>query len=103
MVRGQLKNNYDHPRSYLQVTSKLFNKNREVAKTATVFAGNVLSTQELSALDLGAINARLKNRNGTANQNVGVKPGKAIPFMVVFDGLPGNLDEYSVEAAASSK
>ena len=103
VVRGQLKNTYDHPRSHLQVTSKLYTKNREVAKTATVYAGNVLSAQELSALDIGAISARLKNRNGTGNQNVGVKPGKAIPFMVVFDGLPGNLDEYSVEAAASSK
>jgi predicted Zn finger-like uncharacterized protein len=103
VVRGQLKNNYDHPRNYLQVTSKLLNQSREVAKTATVFAGNVLSTQELSALDLGAINARLKNRNGTANQNVGVKPGKAVPFMVVFNALPANLEEYSVEAAGSLK
>jgi hypothetical protein len=103
VVRGQLKNAYDHPRSHLQVTAKLYTKNRETAKTSTVFAGNVLSAQELTALDPGAVTARLKNRNGTGNQNVGVKPGKAIPFMVVFDGLPGNLDEYSVEAAASAK
>jgi hypothetical protein len=103
VVRGVLKNNYDHARNYLQVTSKLFNKNREVTKTATVFAGNVLTSQELAAVDLGAINARLKNRNGTANQNVGVKPGAAVPFMVVFNGLPENLEEYSVEAAGSSR
>jgi hypothetical protein len=32
-----------------------------------------------------------------------VKPGAAIPFMAVFDSLPGNLDEYSVEVAGSSK
>jgi hypothetical protein len=103
VVRGQLKNDYDHPRSHLQVTAKLYTKNREVAKTSTVFAGNALSAQELTALDLGAVAARLKNRNGAGNQNVGVKPGKEVPFMVVFDGLPGNLDEYSVEAAASAK
>ncbi len=103
VVRGQLKNSYDHPRNHLQVTAKLYTKNREVAKTSTVFAGNALSAQELTALDLGAVAARLKNRNGAGNQNVGVKPGKTVPFMVVFDSLPGNLDEYSVEAAASAE
>ena len=103
MIRGQLKNSYDHPRSHLQVTAKLYAKSREVAKTSTVFAGNALSAQELAALDFGAVAARLKNRSGAGNQNVGVKPGKTVPFMVVFDGLPGNLDEYSVEAAGSAK
>lgn len=103
VVRGQLKNTYEHPRNYLQVTSKLYNKNREVTKTATVFAGNVLAGPDLATLDLGAINARLKNRNGANNQNVNVPPGKTVPFMVVFDALPGNLEEYSVEAAGSVK
>ena len=103
VIKGQVRNNYDHPRSFISVTAKLYSKNKAVAKTATVFAGNVLSNQELAAQDLAAITARLKNKTGVNNLNVGVKPGRSIPFIAVFDNLPDNLDEYSVEVAGSSK
>jgi hypothetical protein len=103
VIKGQVRNNYDHPRSFISVTAKLYSKNKTLAKTATVFAGNVLSNQELAAQDFAAITARLKNKTGVNNLNVGVKPGRSIPFMAVFDNLPGNLDEYSVEVAGSSK
>jgi len=103
VVRGQVRNNYDHPRSAIRVTAKLYTKDKTLAKTATVFAGNVLSSQELSAQDMAAIAARLKNKEGVNNTNVGVKPGRTVPFMAVFDNLPNNLDEYSVEVAGSTK
>jgi predicted Zn finger-like uncharacterized protein len=103
VVRGQVRNNYEHPRSAIRVTAKLYTKDKALAKSTTVFAGNVLSNQELASQDMGAIAARLKNKDGANNANVGVKPGRSIPFMAVFDNLPGNLDEYSVEVAGSSK
>jgi hypothetical protein len=52
---------------------------------------------------MAAIAAHLKTKAGANNSNVGVKPGQSIPFMAVFDSLPGNLDEYSVEVAGSTK
>ena len=103
VVKGQVRNNYDHPRSAIRVTAKLYTKDKTLAKTATVFAGNVLSNQELTSQDMAAIAERLKNKEGTNNVNVGVKPGRSIPFMAVFDNLPNNLDEYSVEVAGSTK
>jgi len=42
-----------------------------VVKTATVYAGNVLSRQELAGQDLAAISARLKNKTGVNNLNAG--------------------------------
>ena len=62
----------------------------------------MLSNQELSSLDLIAINARLKNSTGASNMNVGVKPGRSVPFMAVFSNLPDGVDEYSVEVAGST-
>jgi predicted Zn finger-like uncharacterized protein len=103
VIRGQVRNAYDHPRSFIRVTAKLYDRNKTVAKTETVFAGNVLSRAELSSQGFAAISARLKNKTGANNQNTGVKPGAAIPFMVVFENLPDNLDEYSVEVVGSSK
>ena len=103
VIKGQVRNNYDHPRSAIRVTAKLYTKDKTLAKTATVFAGNVLSNQELSAQDMAAIAARLKNQEGDNHTNVGVQPGRTVSFMAVFDNLPNNLDEYSVEVAGSTK
>jgi pilus assembly protein FimV len=102
VVKGQVRNSYTQPRSGMRVTVKLYAAGNAVVKTATVFAGNVLSNQELSSLDLIAINARLKNSTGANNMNVGVKPGRAVPFMAVFSNLPAGVDEYSVEVAGST-
>ena len=102
VVKGQVRNSYNHPRSGMRVTVKLYTAGNTVVKTATVFAGNVLSNQELSSLDLIAINARLKNSTGASNMNVGVKPGRSVPFMAVFSNLPDGVDEYSVEVAGST-
>ena len=102
VVRGQVRNGYNHPRSGIRVTVKLYTAGNTVVKTATVFAGNLLSNQELASLDLIAINARLKNSAGASNMNVGVRPGRTVPFMAVFSNLPAGVEEYSVEVTGST-
>ncbi len=103
VIRGEVRNEYDHPRSFIKVTAKLYDKNKNVVRASTVFAGNTLSAEELAANDMAAIAEQLKNQKGRQNRNLAVKPGTTVPFMVVFDRLPGNLEEYSVEAAGSTK
>jgi len=103
VIKGMVKNSYDHPRSFIQVTGKLYTKDKKMAKSVTGYAGTVLNNEELTTLDFAAISGRLKSKNGIDNRNVGVKPGATVPFMLVFDQLPNNLDEYSVEVASSSK
>jgi predicted Zn finger-like uncharacterized protein len=103
VVRGKVRNGYDHPRSAIRVSATLLAKGGTPIRTAIVYAGNMLSDQELSALDMNAIRSRLQFSTGTANSNVGVKPGSSLPFMAVFDNLPANIDEYSVEVADSKK
>jgi len=102
VIQGQIKNDYDHPRSYIRVTGKLYLKGNKFAKAATVYCGNVLSDSEIAAMGITAINKKLGNRLGERRSNVKVKTGKRIPFMIVFDKLPRNLDEYTVEVEASS-
>ena len=55
-----------------------------------------------SLLAEAAINKRLHNRFGDKKSNLKVKTGKSIPFMIVFDKLPQNLDEYTIEVDGSS-
>jgi predicted Zn finger-like uncharacterized protein len=102
VIRGHIKNEYDHPRSYIKVTGKLFQKDKKMAKQATVYCGNMLSNSELASLDMAAINKKLRFRSGKKRSNFKVRTGKKVPFMIVFDKLPGNLDEYTVEVEGSA-
>jgi hypothetical protein len=102
VIQGQIKNDYDHPRSYIKVTGKLLQKGKKIAKTATVFCGNMLSNSDLTTMDITEISKKLNNRTGGKRSNFKVKTGNRVPFMIVFDKLPRNLDEYTVEVEGSS-
>jgi hypothetical protein len=102
VISGQVRNEYDHPRSNIKVTGKIYQKGKNLANTATVYAGNLLSDVDLQRMDMSAINRKLQNRFGDNRSNIKVKTGKTIPFFIVFNQLPANLDEYSVEVAGSS-
>ena len=102
VIRGKIKNEYDHPRSFIKVTGKLYQKNNKLARKSTVYIGNVMSDSELTGMAITAINKRMKNKFGVKRSNLKIKAGKVVPFMIVFDKLPKNLDEYTVEVASSS-
>ncbi|MBW2679423.1 MAG: zinc-ribbon domain-containing protein [Deltaproteobacteria bacterium] len=101
VITGKIKNGYSDTHSYIRVTGKLYTKGKILVQEETVFCGNVLSDIELSNLELSAIKKRLSNRIGDNNSNIGVKSGQELPFMIVFSKLPGNLEEFAVEAEGS--
>ena len=102
VIQGQVRNEYDHPRSYIKITAKLYVKNKALAKTATVYCGNVLSDSDLANMDMAAIDKHLQNRFGDNRSNLRINSGKTVPFFIVFNRLPPDLDEYTVEVAGSS-
>jgi predicted Zn finger-like uncharacterized protein len=102
VITGQVRNEYDHPRSHIKITGKLYRKGKALVQTATVYCGNVLTDSDLTQLDITAINKRLQNRFGDNRSNIKVKTGKTLPFLIVFGKLPANLDEYTVEVSESS-
>ena len=102
VIRGKIKNDYDHPRSYIKVTGKIYLKGKKIAKTVTVYCGNMLTNSDLAAMDITEISKKLRNRSGDKRSNFKVKTGNSVPFMIVFDKLPQNLDEYTVEVEGSS-
>ena len=53
-------------------------------------------------MGIADIKKRMKNKFGAKRSNIKIKAGKVVPFMIVFDKLPKNLDEYTVEVASSS-
>jgi predicted Zn finger-like uncharacterized protein len=103
VVSGQVKNDYDDPRSSIRVTGKIYSKGRKLELEKTVYAGNVLSDSDLGVIDQAGIDQKLQNRFGQERKNLDVKKGATVPFMIVFSNLPKNPDEYTVEVADSQK
>jgi len=101
VITGRIKNGYSSSRRSVRIKGKLYTKGKIVSKTETVFCGNVLSDKELSNLEFAAIRKRLSNSLGDNKSNTGIKPGKELPFMIVFQDLPENLEEFAVEVVGS--
>jgi len=97
VISGKITNGYDQPRKAIKISGKLYVKGKKLAKTETVYGGNVISGLELRTLDAGEIHRRL-NRMAPA-----VRPGRGAPFMIVFSKLPQDLSEFTVEVVGSAK
>ena len=104
IVSGKVKNNYDHPRSFIQVSSSLYARGSMLAQNVKAYCGNVLPDSELLKMSMPEIQAIMGRRSGESNSNVGVKPGAEVPFMVVFSDIPDqkNLETYTITVVGSS-
>ena len=102
VVRGAISNNYNSSRSYILVKGSILDDKGKVVKTKVAYAGNVFSEGELQTLSMEQIDQGLRNRAGKGDGNVNIKPQTAVPFMIVFEDLPDNLSEFTVEPVSSS-
>ena len=100
VITGQIRNNYDHPRSFVKVTAKLIAKNG--TQTENAYCGNILSGIDLENLDLNKIIDHLNNREGDNKNNINIKAGNNLQFMVVFSNLLENIEMFNVHVESSS-
>ncbi len=102
VITGKVTNGYEHSRGVITLSGKLFSSGKVLIAQEKVYCGNVMSDLELTNLDLEKIKARLANRLGDNRSNIKIEPGQSIPFMVVFSGLPEDLEEYTIEVIGST-
>ena len=102
IITGNVKNGYEHGRGVITLVGKLFSSGKVLIAQEKVYCGNVMSDLELTNLELDKIKARLANRLGDNRSNIKIEPGQSIPFMVVFSGLPDDLEEYTIEVIGST-
>jgi hypothetical protein len=101
VIKGKLRSNYAEARNFIKVKGVLYLKDGQIAKNRVVYCGNVLSDTDLQTVDKQAIHKRMANRFGDNKLNFNIPPGKVVPFMVVFSGVPEDLGEFSVEVVGS--
>jgi hypothetical protein len=101
VITGKVRNDFPGPRSYIEVVGRLFSPGKKNAGNESVYCGNTLTDQELTTLPSSRIKDLLRNKAGKNNSNVNVPSGKVLPYMIVFDNLPGALEEFAVTVKGS--
>jgi len=101
VVKGMVTNNYPMGRRFINIKGSLLDDKGQVIKTKLIYAGNTFSEEQLKELPLKELGKGLRNRMGQGKMNFNIKPGGIIPFMIIFENLPENLSEFTVEAVSS--
>jgi predicted Zn finger-like uncharacterized protein len=102
LIKGMVANNYSNSRSFILIKGSILDDKGKVVKTKLAYAGNVFPENEIKEMSLDQINQALRNRSGKNDINLNVKPQATVPFMVIFEELPENLSEFTVEAVSSA-
>lgn len=101
VLTGTVSNGYDKPIGFIRLQAKLTDKDGQVLAERKVFAGNILTEEELKSLSIKEILTRLALKGGKEGLNTNVAPGKSIPYMFVFDKLPNDLSGYTIDPVSS--
>jgi predicted Zn finger-like uncharacterized protein len=101
-VTGEAVNRFKKPRASIQIKATLYGPKGEVLQQKTAYAGNALSREQLATLPFAKLEERMNNQFGDSLANLGVQPGKSIPFVVVFANVPKEAADYGVEVVGST-
>ena len=102
VVSGEALNEYAKPRAALQIMVTVYDAAGQGVATKSAYGGNPLTKEQLEKLPLDKIEAAMANPFGDSLVNMGVAPGKAIPFVVVLANLPAGAKDFSVQSAGST-
>ena len=97
VVKGSITNNYPDKRSFIRIRSNILNSKGKVVKSKIAYAGNTVSDTELLSLSMVEINNHLMNKFGKDNVNTNILPNSSIPFIIIFNELPEDISEFTVE------
>lgn len=102
VIRGETVNNYSKPRASIQVKAMLLGATGQSILNKPAYCGNSLTKEQLETLPLAKIEEVMNNQFGDSLSNLGVQPGKSIPFVVVFANVPKDAVDFSVTVAGST-
>lgn len=102
IITGMVRNSYSDRRSFIRLRGHLLTDNGRTLADRYVYAGNIVSEQDLQDLPIKEVYSRLSLKGGRDGLNVNVEPGREIPFMLVFDKLPEGMAEYRIDPVGSS-
>ena len=101
VIRGLVSNDYATARRFILVRGTILNDKGEMVRKQEAYAGNTFTDEALRSVSPADLSMAMKNRPGKNDANVNIPPGQTIPFMILYENLPENLSEFTVEAVSS--
>jgi len=97
VIQGTAVNDFDYSVSKIKVKGKILDNAGKILGETEVFAGNILTDDELVKLTDKEIVDDLSKPEGSDVSNVSIAPKGKIPFMVTFINPPKEVDEFIIE------
>jgi len=101
VIRGLVSNDYAAARRFILVRGTILNDKGEMVRKQEAYAGNTFTDEALRSVSPADLSMAMKDRPGKDNANVNIPPSGTVPFMIIFENLPENLSEFTVEAVSS--
>lgn len=102
VIKGIVTNGYSKNRRFILIKGTILDDKGSVVRKKLAYAGNGFTEEELNKMSLPELEKAMKNRLGKDGKNADIPPDGSIPFTIVFEELPENLSEFTVEAVSSS-
>lgn len=100
VIEGAVENKNATDVGWVKVKASLANDKGEVILSKEIDAGPKVPNYELKFLSKNDLDARLSSKQEILFNNGDVKPGEKIPFMVVFENIPPETKEYSLQVTS---
>lgn len=97
IIEGEIKNGYSSLREKVKIRASLMMAGRKRIMSRDVYAGRMLTSEELETLSIEDIDSLLSTRQEGLSENDRIPPGKTIPFMIILPPLPTASTPGSVE------
>ena len=101
VIRGSVRNEYPESRSFIQVQGSILDDKGKLVLKRTAYAGNAMSDEDLDGMSAEDIARAMNNSYGIDGINRNVPAGTSVPFAVIFESLPENVAEFTVESLRS--
>lgn len=103
VIKGEALNSFSKPKGSIQLKATLYNPKGIALVSKNVYCGNALNQDQLTSLPIAKLENIMGNQFGDSLSNIGLPPGRAIPFVVVFSGVPKDAVEFGLEIIGTSK
>jgi len=101
VIRGEAVNEFKELRSSVLVKGTIYGDNGAILQSQSAFCGNPMKDSNLKNLSFKEIRDIMSNELGENLVNLNIATGKGIPFTIVFNNVPQNIKEFSVEVVES--
>lgn len=101
VIRGEVVNEFKGLRSSVLVKGTIYGANGEILQSQSAYCGNPLIDSKLKDLNFKEMRDIMNNELGQHLINMNIATGKGIPFTIVFNKVPKNIKEFTVEVLDS--